>query len=87
MAVDRSVTFSVGEIAITHQMSTISSSGFDTAIGAEKPIPEKIDHGEVAIPGAVMAKMKLLLSPEPRETAKPRSRNMILIVDIVVPAE
>ena len=43
----------------------------DTAIGAEKPIPEVIDHREIAIGGAVVNKMELLLPSEPRETAKP----------------
>ena len=66
---------------------TVHSSRFDTAIGAQQPIPEEIDHCEVAVPVAVVDEMELLLSPEPRKTPKPRSRNMILIVDIVMPTE
>jgi hypothetical protein len=65
----------------------MSQRRFDMAIGAEKPIPEEIDHREVAVPVAVMGEMELLLSPEPRKPAKPRSRNVILIVDVVMPAE
>ena len=57
------------------------------AIGAEKPIPEEIDHREIAVPMAVVDEMELLLSPEPRKAAKPRSRNMILIVDVIMSAE
>ena len=43
----------------------------DALIGTEKPIPEEIDHREVAVPMAVVDEMELLLSPEPRKTAKP----------------
>jgi hypothetical protein len=62
-------------------------SRVDTAIGAEKPIPEEVDHGEIAVPIAVVNEMELLLSPEPRKAAEPRSRNMILVIDIVMSAE
>jgi len=64
-----------------------ASSRFDTAIGAEQPIPEEIDHREVVVPVAMVDEMELLLSPEPRKAAKPRSLNMILIVDVVMPTE
>jgi len=68
--------------ATAHQDSRV-----DTAIGAEKPIPEEVDHREIAIPIAVVNEMELLLSPEPRKAAEPRSRNMILVIDIVMSAE
>jgi hypothetical protein len=57
------------------------------AIGAEKPIPEKIDHRKIAVPMAVVDEMEFLLSSEPGKAAKPRSRNMILVVEIIMPAE
>jgi hypothetical protein len=57
------------------------------AIGAEKPIPEEIDHREIAVPMAVVNEMELLLSSKPGKAAKPWSRNMILVVDIIMPAE
>ena len=41
------------------------------AIGAEQPIPEEIDHREIAVPIAVVDEMELLLSPEPGKAAKP----------------
>ena len=41
------------------------------AVGAEKLIPEEIDHREIAVPVAVVDKMELLLSPEPGKVAKP----------------
>jgi hypothetical protein len=46
-------------------------SDFDMAIGAKKPIPEEINHREVAVPMAVVDEMELLLSPEPGKAAKP----------------
>jgi hypothetical protein len=64
-----------------------TSSRLDMAIGAEKPIPEEIDHREIAVPMAVVNEMELLLSSKPGKAAKPWSRNMILVVDIIMPAE
>src|SRR3954451_5012551 len=43
----------------------------NTAVRAEKPVPEIIDHREIAISIAVVNKMELLFSLEPRETVKP----------------
>jgi hypothetical protein len=43
----------------------------DTVIGAEKPIPEEIDHREIAVPLAVVDEMEFLLSSEPGKAAKP----------------
>jgi hypothetical protein len=62
-----------------------ASSRCDTAIGVEQPIPEEIDHREVVIPVAMVYEMELLLLPEPRKAAKPRSSYMILTVDVVMP--
>jgi hypothetical protein len=42
-----------------------------SAIGAEKPIPEEIDHREIAVPMAVVDEMELLLLSEPGKAAKP----------------
>jgi len=49
----------------------MTSSRLDAAIGAEKPIPEEIDHREIAVPVAVVDEMELLLSPKPGKAAKP----------------
>jgi hypothetical protein len=59
----------------------------DRAISAEKPIPKEIDHGEIAVPLAMVDEMELLLASEPQKAAKPRSRDMILVVDIIMTAE
>jgi hypothetical protein len=42
-----------------------------TSVGAEKPIPEEIDHCEIAVPVAVVDEMELLLSSKPGKAAKP----------------
>ena len=49
----------------------MTSSRLDAAIGAEKPIPEEIDHREIAVPMAVVNEMELLLSSKPGKVAKP----------------
>jgi hypothetical protein len=54
----------------------------DAAIGAEKPIPEIIDHGKIAIGMAVVDKMEVLLLPEPGKAPKPWFCNMILFIEI-----
>ena len=59
-------------------------SRLDTAIGAEKPIPEEIDHRKIAVPMAVVDEMELLLSSKPGKAAKTRSGNMILVVEIIM---
>src|ERR1700730_4140997 len=48
-----------------------TSSGLNATVGTEKPIPEKINHREIAVPIAVVDEMELLLSPEPGKAAKP----------------
>jgi hypothetical protein len=37
----------------------------DATIGAEQPIPEEIDHCEIAVPMAVVDEMEFLLLLEP----------------------
>jgi hypothetical protein len=37
----------------------------------QKPIPEVINHREIAVTMAVVSEMELLLSPEPRKAAEP----------------
>jgi hypothetical protein len=46
-----------------------------------------MDHCEIAVPMAVVDEMELLLTSEPGKAAKPRSRHMILVVEIIMPAE
>ena len=41
------------------------------AVGAEKLIPEEIDHREIAVSMTMVNKVELLFSPEPRKAAEP----------------
>ena len=60
----------MAKVAVTqHMLPDILR--LDTVIGAEKPIPEEIDHREIAVPMAVVDEMELLLSSEPGKAAKP----------------
>ena len=43
----------------------------EAARGAEQPIPEEIDHREIAAPIAVVNEMELLLPPEPGKAVEP----------------
>jgi hypothetical protein len=43
----------------------------DASIGAEDPIPEIVNHCEIAVIVPMMEKMELLFSFEPRKAAKP----------------
>jgi hypothetical protein len=54
----------------------------DALIGTKKPIPEIVDHGKIAVGAPVVDKMELLLSPEPGKLSKPRSRNVVLFINI-----
>jgi len=56
-------------------------------MGAEKPIPKEIDHREIAVPMPVVNEMELLFSSEPEKAAQPRSRNMVLVVETIMPTE
>ena len=56
-------------------------SGIRSSIGAENPIPEKMDYRKIAIRVPVMDEMQLLFAPEPREPPKPRSLRVVLLVE------
>ena len=43
----------------------------NATVGTKKPIPEEIEHREIAVPMAVVDEMELLLSSEPGKAAKP----------------
>jgi hypothetical protein len=56
-------------------------SSIRTSIGTENPIPEKMDHREIAVRVPVMNEMKLLFAPEPRKPLKPRSVYVVFLVE------
>jgi hypothetical protein len=51
------------------------------SIGAENPIPEEMDHREIAICVPVMNEVQLLFSSEPRKSLKSRSLYMVFLVE------
>jgi hypothetical protein len=52
-----------------------------TSIGAENPIPEKMDHRKIAVRVAVMNKVQFLFASEPRKPQKPRSFRMVFFIE------
>ena len=52
-----------------------------SSISTEKPIPEKMDHCEITVCVTVMDEMQLLLAPKPCKPSKPRSLQVVLIVE------
>jgi hypothetical protein len=62
-------------------------SKLDAAKGAEEPVPKEIDYRKITVSMAVVDEMELPLSPEPPKSAKPRSCDVILIIDIIMTAE
>jgi hypothetical protein len=64
--------------AITHQ---VSLSSIRPSIGTEQPIPEEMDHREIAVRVPVMHEVQLLIPSEPCEPLKPRSLYMVFLVE------
>jgi len=54
-------------------------SGF--SIGTENPIPEKMDHCEIAVRVPVMNEVQLLFPSEPRKPLKSRSLYVVFLVE------
>lgn len=54
---------------------------FRPSIGTENPVPKKVDYREISIRVAVMYKVKLLLASEPRKPMKPRSVNVVFLIE------
>src|SRR6266436_1972281 len=51
------------------------------SIGTENPIPEKMDHREIAVRVPVMNEVQLLLPSEPRKPLKSRSLYVVFLVE------
>ena len=58
-----------------------SDSGIRPSIGAENPIPEEIDHREIAVRMTVMSEVKFLHPSEPCKPPKPRSLDVVFLVE------
>jgi hypothetical protein len=65
-----------------HQLLRIApDSGIRPSIGTENPIPEEIDHREIAVRMAVMSEVKFLHPSEPCKPPKPRSLDVVFLVE------
>src|SRR6266404_8186028 len=51
------------------------------SIGIENPIPEEMDHREIAVRVPVMNEMQFLFPSEPCKSLKPRSLYMVLLIE------
>jgi hypothetical protein len=57
------------------------------SVSSEKPVPEEIDHREIAVRVQMVDEVKLLLAPEPREACEARSFDVVFLVEIDVRVE
>lgn len=51
------------------------------AVGPKHPVPEEVNHGEVAVRMQMMGEVKLPLAPEPSKAFQTRSLDVIFLVD------
>src|SRR5216683_6496099 len=51
------------------------------SIGTENPIPEEMDHREIAVRVPVMNEMQFLFASEPCKPLKPRSLYVVFLVE------
>ena len=64
------------QLAISDSLSDIRLS-----IGTEQPIPEEMDHREIAVRVSVMNEVQLLFASEPCKSLKPGSLYMVFLVE------
>ena len=69
------------EFRSNRQSEWYRSSNIRPFIGTENPIPEEMNHREIAARMSVMDKVQLLFASEPRKALKPRSLYVILLVE------
>ena len=58
----------------------LSLSSIRHSIGAENPIPEEMDHREIAVRMPVMNEVQFLFPSEPCKPQQPRSLYMVFFV-------
>src|SRR5262249_57550060 len=54
------------------------------SIGTENPIPEEMDHREIAVRVPVMNEMQFLFPSEPCKSLKPRSLYVVFLVELSI---
>jgi hypothetical protein len=62
-------------------MRPILCTGIRHSIGAENLIPEEVNYTKIAIRVTVMNKVQFLLASEPRKPLKPRSLDVIFLIE------
>ena len=60
----------------------LSLSSIRPSIGTKNPIPEEMDHREIAVRVPVMNEMQFLFPSEPCKSLKPRSLYVVFLVEI-----
>ena len=56
-------------------------SGIQSSISTEHPIPEEIDHREIAVGVSMMREVQLLFVSKPCEPLKPRALYVVFLVE------
>jgi hypothetical protein len=59
----------------------LNLSSIRPSIGTKNPIPEEMDHREIAVRVPVMNEMQLLFPSEPCKSLKPRSLYVVFLVE------
>jgi hypothetical protein len=59
----------------------LNLSSIRTSIGTKNPIPEEMDHREIAVRVPVMNEMQFLFPSEPCKSLKPRSLYVVFLVE------
>src|ERR1700724_4031306 len=59
----------------------LSLSSIRPSIGTKNPIPEEMDHREIAVRVPVMNEMQFLFPSEPCKSLKPRSLYVVFLVE------
>jgi hypothetical protein len=62
-------------------MGLILCTAIGASIGAKNLIPEEVDYTKITIRVTVMNKVKFLAASEPRKPLKPRSLQVIFLVE------
>ena len=70
-----------GAIARTADSKASIQSSIRPPIGTENPIPEEMDHREIAVSMPVVDEVQFPFASEPRKPLKPRSLYVIFLVE------
>jgi len=60
----------------------LSLRSIRSSIGTENPVPEEMDHREIAVRVPVMNEVQFLFPSEPCKPLKPRSLYVVFLIEI-----